>query len=291
MKVLEHVLSWPKLILASDNNAGRNYDLWGQKGPFPTDGGNPVVNMGYWKEISVGEDHDLERASNALFELVARHAGFTAADRLVLDIGCGFGTMAILCAERFGLARVVGVNVSGVQVATGRHFIAKAELEDRVELLEAGATELPFADASVDKIVSVEAAFHFPTRERFFSEAARVLKPGGILSMVDLCAPPPEGLLQSLSLKMLRHALQIPADNIYAVPEYLRRMEGAGLELLETESLYLLTFPHFRRWVLRNVLRMLPHTNVFFALASGGYFFYPWDYVRIKARKPIAIPD
>ncbi len=288
MKVLDYVFSWPRLILASDSNAGRNYDLWGHKGPFPSSGGHPVVNMGYWNEISVGEDHDLERASNALFELVARNADFTAADRLVLDVGCGFGTMAIVCAERFGLPRVVGVNVSGAQLAVGRRLIAEAKLEDRVELLEAGATKLPFADASVDKIVSVEAAFHFPTRERFFSEAARVLKPGGIMSMVDLCAPPPESFLQSLSLKMLRHALQIPADNIYTVPEYLRRLEGAGLELLETESLYPLTFPPFRRWVLRNVLRMLPHTNVFFALASGGYFFYPWDYVRLKARKPVA---
>lgn len=287
MKVLDHVLSWPKLILASDNNAGRNYDLWGHKGPFPTTGAHPAVNMGYWNEISVGEDHDLERASNALFELVARHADFTAADRLVLDVGCGFGTMAILCAERFGLPRVVGINVSGVQVAAGRRFVTEAKLEDRVELLEAGATELPFADATIDKIVSVEAAFHFPTRERFFSEAARVLKPGGILSMVDLCAPPPEGLLQSLSLKLLRHALQIPADNIYPVAEYLRRVEGVGLELLETESLYTHTFPPFRHWVWRNALRMLPHTNVFFALASGGYFFYPWDYLRIKARKPM----
>ena len=286
MKVLEHVLSWPKLILASDSNAGRKYDLWGRKGPFPTSNGHPVVNMGYWKDINVGEDHDLERASDALFELVARNAEFSATDRLVLDVGCGFGTMAILCARRFGLPRVVGINVSRVQVAVGRRLVATAELEDRVELLEAGATELPFADASVDKIVSVEAAFHFPTRERFFSEAARVLKPGGILSMVDLCARPPDGLLQSLFLKMLRHALQIPAENIYPAPEYLRKVEASGLELLETESLYSLTFPPFRRWVLRNALRMLPHTNVFFALASGSYFFYPWDYVRIKAHKP-----
>ncbi len=288
MKALERFVSWPKLILASDNDAGKKYDLWGQKGPFPTNGDCPVVNMGYWNEIRVGDDHDLERASNALFELVARHADFSAADRLVLDVGCGFGTMAILCAERFPLRRVVGVNVSGVQVAVGRRLVAKAELEDRVELLEASATELPFADASIDKIVSVEAAFHFPTREQFFSEAARVLKPGGVLSMVDLNAPPPEGLLQRLLLKTLRHALQVPAANIYPAPEYLRRVEGVGLELLETESLYSLTFPPFRRWVLRNVLRILPHTNLFFALASGGYFFYPWDYLRIKARKPLA---
>jgi SAM-dependent methyltransferase len=288
LKTLERVLSWPRLILASDSNAGRKYDLWGQEGPFPNSSGRPVVNMGYWEGIRVGEDCDLERASNALFELVARHADFSAADRLVLDVGCGFGTNAILCAERFQLPRVVGVNVSGVQVAVGRRLVAKAELEDRVELLEAGATELPFDDASVDKIVSVEAAFHFPTRERFFAEAARVLKPGGVLSMVDLCAPPPKGLLQGLLLKMLRHALQVPAANIYAAPEYLRRVEGAGLELLETESLYSLTFPPFRRWLMHNVLRWLPHTNPFFALASGGYFFYPWEYLRLKARKAAA---
>src|SRR6185437_17144349 len=61
---------------------------------------------------------------------------------------------------------------------------------NRLEWVQADACSLPFANQSYDAVLCIEAMLHFPSRARFFTEAARVLRPGGSFAGSDIVVSP-----------------------------------------------------------------------------------------------------
>lgn len=112
----------------------------------------------------------------------------------VLDLGCGRGAVLLASAKLVPHGRVVGVDIwrpdqtGNSEEATLRN----AELEgvaDRVELHTRDMTDLEFADASFDLIVSSLAIHNLPgmaSRLAAIDEAARVLRPGGRVAIADV---------------------------------------------------------------------------------------------------------
>ena len=115
-------------------------------------------------------------------------------DETLLDLGCGRGAVLHAAAKRLPDGRAIGVDLWRAD-QTGNspeQTLANAAAEgvaDRVEVHTGDMTNLPFDDASVDVIVSSLAIHNIPARDgraRALNEAARVLRPGGRLAIVDL---------------------------------------------------------------------------------------------------------
>src|SRR5438552_12902644 len=117
----------------------------------------------------------------------------------VLDIGCGPGYVAAAAAERGATSR--GLDFSKEMVA-----IAQKKFP-HIEFREGDAQNLPFPDATYDRVLANFALLHLPDPERACAEAFRVLKPGGKFGFT-VWAPPEENPYA----KMIDDAIQAHAD-------------------------------------------------------------------------------
>jgi len=135
------------------------------------------LNLGLWD--GAGSE---EEAEDACRRLVTTLAAAVPAGGVVLDVGNGLGTQDPLIARVLRPRRLVTVNITEWQLRAGRDRLRAAAAAPVV----GDGVRLPIADAAVDAIISVEAAFHFRTRKAFFDECYRVLRPGGVLSISDI---------------------------------------------------------------------------------------------------------
>jgi SAM-dependent methyltransferase len=113
------------------------------------------------------------------FREVLAHADLAPGQR-VLDLGCGW-------AYGTHWARTLGCRVTGIDLGLDQlAWASRAMPESRgLGLVQANARALPYRDGSFDRVISVEMLEHVfrPDRPRVLAEIARVLKPGGRVSI------------------------------------------------------------------------------------------------------------
>jgi len=198
------------------------------------------LNLGYWKEATTHP-----QACVAMARLLGSAAQLGAGDR-VLDVGFGYAEPDMHWVESFGVARIVGVNITPLHVDVARRRVARRGLSERIKLHVGSATYLPFKDACFDRVVALECAFHFCTRERFFAEAFRVLRPGGTMAVADML-PLPGANWSGPIRQMRRRLIAIPKENMYDRVTYADKLRASGFENVTVRSIAGNVYPPFAK--------------------------------------------
>lgn len=108
-----------------------------------------------------------------------------APGEVMLDVGCGTGTLALAVAARTDGIEISGIDASAEMIAMAQRKAVKADrdVEFRVGLIE----EIPVADSSVDLVTSSLMLHHLPSdlKRKGLAEVRRVLKPDGRFVAMD----------------------------------------------------------------------------------------------------------
>jgi cyclopropane fatty-acyl-phospholipid synthase-like methyltransferase len=153
--------------------------------------GGAFIHVGLYDAEEVTDDMDPTDRIKLASELSAKHLFVAAApidaSSKVMDMGSAYGGNARLCAQTYGCT-VTCIDISRKENAVNREVTAASGLADKVLIPgEKSFFETGEPDASYDVVVSQDSLLHAGSeRHRSIGEAARVLKPGGILVFTDI---------------------------------------------------------------------------------------------------------
>lgn len=244
----------------AERNVAHHYDLDGGLYRLFLDG-----DMQYSCAYFERPDMSLDAAQLAKKRLIAAKLLVRPGAR-VLDIGSGWGGMALYLARVCG-AEVTGITLSREQLAVSTERAAKAGVSDRVRFRLLDYREL---DARFDNIVSVGMFEHVGLRQFpvYFSTAARLLAPDGVMLLHSMAQPKPDGYNAPFIEKYI-----FPGGYIPSLSQVLPAVEQSGLLVRDTEILslhYAETTRAWRQRIHENRARLLE--------LYDERFFRMWDF-------------
>ncbi|MEU8920500.1 methyltransferase domain-containing protein [Kitasatospora sp. NPDC048545] len=209
------------------------------------------INFGDWQgiDLTAPTSDDRVHSQEQLYRRVLRSFPEPREHLRLAEVGSGRGLGAALALREFRFAAVTGIDIHPDQVERARAVNAKAlaTYPDRLAYTIGTADRLPFADASLDGLYSVEAAQHFRELTGFARESARVLRPGGRLAVTTFFAA--EGPEVAERLKILLASFADGLDVPHPLGPFTEDLTAAGFAEVTTESIGADVWPGLDRYL------------------------------------------
>jgi len=278
----------------SKQNVAHHYDIGNDLYRLMLDAEHMQYSCAYWSR----DDMSLAEAQEAKLAHIAAKLNLKPGNR-VLDIGCGWGGMAIFLAQRTG-ARVLGITLSEEQLALARERAEQAGVSDKVRFELVDYRDLARRGETFDRIVSVGMFEHVgvPQFETFFRACATMLAEDGAMLLHTIGRMGKPGRTDAFTDKWI-----FPGGYIPALSETVAASEKVRLIATDVETLrvhYATTIQEWYRRCMENRERIVAlHDERFFRLwtfylagaatsfDSGSMCNYQIQYTRDRYALPL----
>lgn len=205
-----------------------------------------VYSCAYFRDAS----GTLEQAQRDKLDHICRKLRLTPGERL-LDIGCGWGALVLHAARHYGV-EATGITLSLQQAELARERIARARLDDRVNIELLDYRDLPerFGEASFDKVASVGMFEHVGLRNlgAYFGTVRRVLRERGLFLNHGITSSDVDNRQVGAGGGDFIDRYVFPNGELPHAHLALREMAAQQFEVIDVESLrphYALTLAHW----------------------------------------------
>ncbi|HSO86983.1 MAG TPA: methyltransferase domain-containing protein [Draconibacterium sp.] len=107
-------------------------------------------------------------------------------DKEIIEIGCGNGVQSLYIKANYFPLRITGIDINkaNIEIANGERD--RTNIQNVIFLTGDAQNLTQISSNSVDVLINIESAFHYPDKPAFLKEVHRVLKPGGQCLIADI---------------------------------------------------------------------------------------------------------
>jgi ubiquinone/menaquinone biosynthesis C-methylase UbiE len=198
------------------------------------------MNFGYWED----NIKTLTEANKNLCKKIFEKEEINK-DEKILDVGCGYGEQDLYLINDINKdIKLDCIDINEKQVENFNNKISD-EIKEKINYKVGSATDLEYSNNTFDKVYSIESAFHYKPRSKFFEESYRVLKKNGKLIIADILL---NKNASKIPIKICKNFFDIPDENLKYIDEWKKDLQivGYNVEIEDiTENTFIPYFNYF----------------------------------------------
>lgn len=211
------------------------------------DAGQSWGNLGFWQGESTYSESCRKLA------LLIGNALELDNTTSVFDAGFGCGDQLLLWLQHYLVSDLRGVNLSSCQTKVAKQLLEDSGFAGTAENIYSEDVNVDsvwqnLGIHSIDRVLALDSAYHFPSRVGFFNRAVHALKYQGCLGLTDFICCDNISMSNRLLLNGMLKLSRIPRQNIVTRAQYIRELKEAGFRKIKIHDISEQVMLGFNHW-------------------------------------------